>query len=319
MRPPGSIRGRVGLMPWLGLLGLLGACAAVPCQPEAGDVLPVAMLGGHPLVPVGVNGRAVPFLLDTGASHTSLVPGSVAALGLQHDTLRKSRAVGIGGESEAQNVLMARFRVGARELRGLTLPVAQAQGRGFAGLVGMDLLRVSEVELDFPSRRVVLHDARSCVGPGGAWAEAYGTLPLTITPQGLLVVRVVANGHPMRALFDTGAAATVMRQGVATRAGVPEAVLARPVDGWTSGVGPAMRGVRRHLLPELRVWEEVLRDVPVGIVETSWDLPFEMVLGMDYMASRRFWISYDRQRLHVQRAGAEARVPVVGRATATVP
>jgi hypothetical protein len=209
-------------LPWLGLLGLLGACAATPCKPEAGDVLPVAMLGGHPLVPV------------------------------------------------------------------------------------------------------VLHDARICTGPGDAWAEAagtlnLGTLPLTITPQGLLLVRVVANGQPMRALFDTGAAITVMRQGVATRAGVPEAVLARPVDGWASGIGPATPGVRRHLLPELRVGEEVLRDVPVGIVETSWDLPFEMVLGMDYMAPRRFWISYARQRLHVQRSGAEAWVPAVGRAPAAVP
>ena len=297
------------MLPALGLLALLGACATVTCPPEAGDGLPVLMRDGHPLVPVGVNGRMVPFLLDTGASHTSLVAGSVAALGLRQDMLRKSRARGIGGESEAQNVLLARFQVGRRELRSLTVPVTQTQGSRFVGILGMDFLRVSEVELDFPARRVVLHDARTCTGPSAAasgWTGSHETLPLTITPEGLLVVRVVANGQPMRALFDTGASATVMRQGVAGSAGVPEAVLARPADGWARGIGPATPWVRRHLLPELRIGEEVLRDVPVGIVETSWNLPFDVVLGMDYMAPRRFWISYARQRLHVWTSGAGA-------------
>lgn len=298
---------------------LLGACAATPCQPEAGDVLPLVMRSGHPLVPVGVNGRAVPFLLDTGASHTSLVSAGMAALGLQQDTLRKSRAVGIGGESEAQNALMARFQVGRRELRGLTLPVTQLRGRGFAGILGMDFLRVSEIELDFPARRIVLHDARDCIGPSIAWTAEYGTLPLTVTPQGLLVVRVVANGQPMRALFDTGAGISVMRQGVAPLAGVSEVMLARPADGRVGGIGPATPAVRRHVLPELRIGEEVLRDVPLGIAETSWSLPFDLVLGMDYMAPRRFWISYARQRIHVQRSGAEPWVPVMDMVPAAPP
>ena len=48
-------------------------------------------------------------------------------------------------------------------------------------------------------------------------------------------------------------------------------------------------------------------------------VPYSVHVYEPFGLPRRFWISYDRQRLHVQRAGAEARVPVVGRATATVP
>jgi predicted aspartyl protease len=287
----------------LALAGLLAACAS-PCRFDAGDVLPVSMVQGLPMVPVRVNGEAVPFLLDTGATSSVLLPEAVQRLRLPQDASRSSRGSGIGGSFQSQNALLGELRVGRRSLRNLTMPViahAQAGQTAMAGVLGADLLRGSDLEIDVPARRVTLHDTGACLAGPPPWSGEYDTVPATVLPEGWVVLRAEVDGRPADALLDTGAAISLLRQSSAPRLSVPAAALAAVPDGQVHGAGQQRLDVRLYRPRTLRIGQELLRDMPLGIAPLPEGDPFSLVIGQDFLQSRRLWLSYARRTLYVQR------------------
>jgi predicted aspartyl protease len=287
----------------LALAGLLAACAS-PCTYDAGEVLPVTVVQGLPMVPVQVNGATVPFLLDTGATNSVVLPEAVERLQLPSDRLRTTRGRGIGGSFDQRNALLNELRVGQRALRNLTLPVithAQPGQRIMAGVLGADFLQVSDVEIDMPARRATLHEARSCLSGLPPWEGEYDTIPIGVLPGGWVALRVEVEGNGANALLDTGAAISMVRQSSALRLGAPAAALSAEPSGQVHGAGQDRRDVRLHRFRTVRIGQETLRDVPVGITPLPETDPFSVIIGQDYMQSRRLWLSYARQRLYVQR------------------
>ncbi|WP_338664233.1 retroviral-like aspartic protease family protein [Pararoseomonas sp. SCSIO 73927] len=283
----------------------LPACVA-PCDYGGGDTVAMVVRDGLPIVPVEVNGRRVPFVLDTGASRTTVFSESVAALGLPVDRLRSSSGLGIAGQSRERNALLARMRVGEHDLRNLTVPVAtrsMPHRTGAVGLLGADLLGIGEVELDVSARRLTLHDGRRCRVAAVPWVGEYDTIPVTLVAGGLVVVPAEVNGMAVRALFDTGAMISALRRSMASAIGVTEEVLAGLPTATAHGIGTA--GVELRLLRgvTVRVGAERIAGASVGLVDLPSSLPFEMILGQDYIGSRRFWLSYAERRLYVQRTG----------------
>jgi predicted aspartyl protease len=113
------------------------------------------------IVEVSVNdGPGRPFLLDTGASSTTVSPALAAELGL---AVQPIDAVGIGGTLEAG---LARVRrLGAAgvfeedaEVAVIDLfeAVSRAAGRTIEGVLGYPFLRNRRLEIDYPARRVLL-------------------------------------------------------------------------------------------------------------------------------------------------------------------
>jgi predicted aspartyl protease len=293
---------------WRGLVlaasALLAACAA-PCDFSQGDVLPISLAGGKPVVPVQINGTRVPFLLDTGATGTSLFAESATALRLPADRMRNTTARGVGGISQQRNALVQQMRVGEREMQRLTVPVLthnRPTPLPMAGLIGADFLRASEVEIDFPARRFVLHDARTCfarTAPG--WTGEYDTIPLEVLPSGLVRLRVEVNGSALWAVLDTGAEHSTMLRSVAADLGISEAALSGKPVGVVHGIGATRVELRVQRFDTIQIGAETLRNVPVGIIDIPAGTPFGMLLGLDYIAQRRLWLSYTQQRLYVQR------------------
>jgi predicted aspartyl protease len=287
----------------LALAGLLAACAA-PCAYDAGDPLPVTAVRDLPMVPVRINGQAVPFLLDTGATNSVLLPEAVERLRLPTDALRTTAGHGIGGEFQLQNALLGELRVGQRALRNLTLPViahAQPGQSIMAGVLGADFLRSYDLEIDMPARRMTLHGARSCRSGPPPWVGDSDSIPVQVLPNGWVTLRAEVDGVPTDALLDTGASITIVNQSAALRMGMPEVVLTQPAVGQVHGAGQERLDMRVHRFSSLRIGQEVLRDVPVGIAATPAADPFSLVIGQNYMATRRLWLSYATRRLYVQR------------------
>jgi predicted aspartyl protease len=299
------------VMRWaaLALAGLLAACAA-PCVPDAGDRLTLTMLRGVPIVQAHVNGTPTPMLLDTGATNTVMLPEGVERLRLPTDETRITRGRGVGGSFTTRNVLMRELRVGRRAVANLTVPVIAHALPGqpvMAGVLGADFLGISDLEVDIPARQVTLHDARSCTAGQPGWAGDYDTVPIRVLPGGWVLVRVLVDGQAVDALLDTGAALSTVRQSTALRLGMPRAVLSQPVAGQVHGAGQDRLDVRAHRFGTVQVGPDVMRGMIVGITALPEADPFDMVLGQDFMRSRRLWLSYARQRLYVQRVEAPAR------------
>lgn len=289
----------------LALAGLLAACAAPSCDPGAGDALPVTMQRGLPIVQAQVNGTPAPFVLDTGATTSVMLPEGAAQLGLPLDPARTTRGRGVGGSFEAPNVLVNELRLGRRAATALSLPViahAQPGQRVMAGVLGVDVFGRSELEIDMPARRVTLRPPGACAGPD--WSGGYDTIPVRVLPEGWVIVPLRIEGQPVQALLDTGAALSTIRQSVALRLGMPPAVLSGAPAGQVHGAGQNRLDVRPYRFDSVQVGREALRGVTLGVTALPDADPFDMVLGQDYIGARRLWLSYATQRLYVQPAGA---------------
>jgi len=292
--------------------GPLAGCMA-PCDYGQGNSLPANRVDSLPIVPVELNDHRVPFVFDTGAALTTLLPEGVKALGLQTDLLRSSRGVGIGGETQSSNALLARLRVGTQDVRNLTLPVAShtmGEGRRVpAGLLGADFLRASEIDLNLPENRVVLYDRRRCLAGEPPWSGAYDTVPLQVLPNGWLRLQVRLNGQALPAILDTGASSTLVSPDTARSVGVPEKVLSGPAAGKALGLGTEQLELRTWQGASLQVGEERLDGLTLAIAPLPAEASFKVLLGQDYIASRRLWISYATQRLYVQWPSTPPRHP----------
>ena len=91
------------------------------------------------------------------------------------------------------------------------LPVNAVAGQPIAGLLGRDFLSPFDLDLDLPDRpddavrRARLRRVDSCRG-----RAPYAAIPAS-TPMGAaLVVQVLVDGRPLRALIDTGASASLI-------------------------------------------------------------------------------------------------------------
>lgn len=109
---------------------------------------------GRCLVPVAIEGEQLWFVLDTGASHSSLTNEGLAKLpgGEERATpgFRRVRTAAGGGMSvrEVKNLVL---RVSQTRFSGVDLPVVARQARGLVpvhGVLGIDLLRQCRMTLD---------------------------------------------------------------------------------------------------------------------------------------------------------------------------
>ena len=133
------------------------------------------------------------------------------------------------------------------------LPVNAIAGRPIAGLLGRDFLSPFDLDLDLPAHRMTLYDVRGCDAGFLPWTTPYAAIPAS-TPMGAaLVVQVLVDGRPLRALIDTGASASLITAPGMFRLGLTPELLARDPGGNGSGVGPAPVPMRRHRFAEMRV------------------------------------------------------------------
>ncbi len=158
-----------------GVLGLdlLGA-VRLTLDPERGSVVIEAPRGlpeaqsvqcvrvdGRCLVPVAVEGVRLWFVLDSGASHSSLSEAGLAALpggtSRAQPTFRRVRTVG-GGVLAVREVRDLVLRCSEARCLGVTLPVVPRGAVGMFpvhGVLGLDLLRQCIVTLDRGRARLV--------------------------------------------------------------------------------------------------------------------------------------------------------------------
>ena len=140
-------------------------------------------------------------------------------------------------------------------------------GRPIAGLLGRDFLSPFDLDLDLPAHRMTLYDVRGCDAGFLPWTTPYAAIPAS-TPMGAaLVVQVLVDGRPLRALIDTGASASLITAPGMFRLGLTSELLARDPSGYGSGVDAVDRVAAGECVVDRAVVEELLarrrRDDPV--------------------------------------------------------
>lgn len=171
---------------------------------------------GSPVIPAQVNGRGpFWFLLDTGATGTTIRPPLVATLSLPKMAAQVTGLQSMGGTLSADLYRLERINYGPLEsLNPLTpsfdRPVMRSHP--LSGVAGIDLLRAHAVEFDFPARAIRMH--RGFQG-GRGWRQ----MPSRFNEAGYAFVPYSVNGVMGEGFIDTGAASTILNGAFVTALG----------------------------------------------------------------------------------------------------
>jgi tetratricopeptide (TPR) repeat protein/predicted aspartyl protease len=259
--------------------------------------LPVTIINRQPTVAVELDGHKMRLILDSGAVFSSLSPSAAAAFGFK---LRNApfglRLQGVGGEVRPSLTTVDKFTLGGKTLRHVEFLVGGSE-TGASGLLGQNVLGMGDVEYDLANGVVRLMKPEHCRGANLAyWAHGK---PVSIEDIGLTRYTdrhtwgdVELNGVRLNAMFDTGAATSIVSLRAAERAGVRRGDPGVTDAGGVGGIGQG--GIQTWIGPfdSLRIGDnETIRKIKLRFGDIDPRGRLEMVIGADFFLSHRVYVS----------------------------
>jgi hypothetical protein len=290
---------------------LFPAFAGAACTVNAQAIISLEVVNNAIIVPVQVNGMTASFILDTGAQRSVVTGEAVQRLGLARDQWVGTTMSGVGGIDRRPNANPRSLSLGGVPLVRRTLnhdtsltvaviPRSRTGGQVIDGLLGRDYLSVFDFDLDMPGRRLTLYQVQGCSGRFLPWSGGYTPLPVSFPAEQAIVVTVALDGTPLRALLDSGSGASLLTAPGIARMGLTPAALAADPAVTISGLGSRMVTTRLHRFRSLGVGAETLATPEIWVAPVRLPLFVDMLLGVDWLAGRRVWISYATKQVFLQ-------------------
>ena len=156
---------------------------------------------GRIWAPVLIDGRG-PYrlVLDTGATHSAIVPQVADSLGIPRSTLSNVRVTGVTGTAMVQTVAVKRFEFGELSVDSTVLPIVADVFGGAEGVLGTEGLSDKRIRIDFAHDTVVILRSRGPLDTTGV-----ATLPLRQLRDHLLAMDIRVANVRAKAIIDTGA------------------------------------------------------------------------------------------------------------------
>jgi hypothetical protein len=145
------------------------------------------------------------------------------------------------------------IEVPRRRVRVGPIEIVNALSGLLDGLLGSDILRSFDIDLDLPGRRMTLYQGQSCAAASPAWAPPYARIAAGRSPGNRLFFPVQLDGRAISALFDSGAQFSVLSPRTALALGVKEAVLARDPQVTVRGADGEQLSAHAHRFFRLEV------------------------------------------------------------------
>jgi clan AA aspartic protease (TIGR02281 family) len=252
------------------------------------------------------NGRPVTLLLDTGAETTVLTPAAARRIGAQRLLVEFQRQLhSLAGSLETSEVELNSFTVGGVAIPWRRVPVAPVNVPAiFAGpldgVVGADTLGSFDVDLDLSHYRMILYQKQTCPDAKPAWTEPYVRIATGRSKGDHLFFPVQFDGRRIDAFVDTGAQWTVLSTRVAQALGVSEAALAHDQPLTTRGAAAEKLSAHLHRFSQLEIGGAIVRNPEVIVADVRLS-DADLVLGIDFLRSRRIWFSYRWQQIFLSR------------------
>jgi predicted aspartyl protease len=266
----------------------------------------VATLRNAPIVTLSANGVPVTLLLDTGAEGTILTPAVAQRIGAQRPRVEFQRQLrGIAGslesnEAELRSFTLGRVAIPWRRVRVAPVNVASVFSGPLDGVLGADTLSSFDVDLDLPGHRVVLYQKQTCPDAAPAWAEPYARISAGRSRGDHLFFPVRLDGRRTDAFVDTGSQFTVLSTRAALALGVTATVLARDRMVTVRGAAAEQLAARVHRFWQLEIGAETIRNPEIVVTDVRLS-DADLVLGIDFLKSRRLWLSYGSQQVFLSR------------------
>jgi predicted aspartyl protease len=280
----------------------LTVASAVGCGAKPIGKIIVATLSRAPIVTLSANGHSVTLILDTGAERTVLTPAVAERIGAQRPAIEFQRRMhGIAGDLATHEVELRSFAAGGIAIpwrRVLVAPVTLTRvfPTSLDGLLGADVLSDFDIDLDLPRHELIFYQKQSCPMAAPDWSHPYTTISTGLSRGQRLFFPVQLDGRRIIAVIDTGSQLTALSTTAARALGLSDTLLAQDrsitIQGATAGVLTS----RVHRFGKLEVGTVVVRNPEIIVTDLKL-ADADLVLGVDFLRSRRFWLSYGSHRI----------------------
>jgi hypothetical protein len=290
----------------IAFMALAVLALAVPCataRDAYGSQQLVRLANGRPGLMVAINGYGpFPFLIDTGTSHTVLVPELRQRLAIEAKPGPEHPVVTAAGR-----VASSFFPVSEMAAAGVIVENIDAvvidlpKSIGVVGIVGADFLSNFTVDLDLRRQTVTLYPAGTIVDPPG-FAQVKGTL----NSSGFIVLPARVESVATSAVFDSGAVWTVANPRLAALAhsqlrSVARNIDARVVDAGHQRAFSDMTDFKRITLGPVSWRERQCMIATMHVFELiGLDDSPAIFFGLDMMAGRRIILDYANASLYLK-------------------
>ena len=267
----------------------------------------VTLVDGHPTIPVQLNGETVDFMVDSGASRSTIDLTTAKSLKLPLSAAPANLVIsGVGGKSTPQQTMVSAVTIAGASFSDSPFLVQPLSGMN---LLGQTLLGYADAEYDLPHDSVRVIKATDCAGETLAyWAAASQAISVTSleAPGRGRVDRTIGpatiNGQRMRAVYDTGSPRSVLTLAAAARAGItPDSPGVAPGQ-FVYGAGDRTVRTWSATFASVNIGGEVHRNVRL----LFGDLPLggaDMLLGVDFFQSHRVYVANSQHRIYITYEG----------------
>ena len=285
-------------------LALAAAAVAAPCELARLVEMPVTMSGSGALVAAKINGREARLLVHSGSAWSMLTAAAAEDLNLTlrpapHGITVSSRGVRLAVKlTTVDQLVLGNVSLGHTDFFvGISEP-----GNGAVGTLGLNVLRLGDVEYDYANGMVRLLRATDCRNDVLAyWAKSqpYSVIDIDApTPlQPFTRGAAFVNGTKVRVVFDSGAHASILSRRVAEQVGVhpggPDVVEGSV---WGAVGRPA---VRTWIGPfaSFRIGDEEVKNTRLRFGEVAL-ADADLQLGADFFLSHRIYVANSQHKLY---------------------
>jgi hypothetical protein len=179
-------------------------CALTP----AGSLAMTALPDGEIAVPATINGGGHAMLLDLAVSDSAVSDALASQLYLYRDTFPHRAVVAYRGGAVAGTVTVGKLQLGAMsadQFAALLLVPGTPLPPGVSGVLGLGLLKNSDLDIDFAASKVNLFSPKHCEGAVVYWSDTAAVVPFEIDEQQRLVFQMELDGKPVSVSFGEGA------------------------------------------------------------------------------------------------------------------
>ncbi|HEY1449217.1 MAG TPA: aspartyl protease family protein [Caulobacteraceae bacterium] len=281
--------------------------AKADCQVTEFLDLPVTITNMHPLVDAGINGVRARFVIDSGSWSNSMTPGAAKAFHLEQELGPYASGEGVGGAFLMYLTTVKVFTLAHFQFKNVPFLVGGSEvGDDSAGLLGQELLSVSDVDYDFSGGVIRFMRPKDCGGqPLAYWlkpGQTFGELGVGSSgPDSKEVIgAATVNGVKVKVLFDTGGGDSLLSLAAAKRAGIAPGDPG-VIDGGSEG-GLGSNRVRTWIAPVKSFeigGEQILNTrLRIGNWTGAGRDYADMILGDDFFLSHHVYVANSQRKVY---------------------
>jgi tetratricopeptide (TPR) repeat protein len=267
--------------------------------------IPVSMSGMRPLIAAKINDQDVRFIIDSGAFYSMLSAASAAQLNLKLTPAPFGlRVNGVNGPIDTSIATVKVLTLAGHPVRNVEFLVGGSDVRGGSvGLLGQNLIRIGDVEYDLAKGVIRLLRAEGCshallaywVGPTQPFSLMAIEWPTSAAPY--TTGTALINGEKIRAIFDTGAATSILSLKAAERAGVKPDTAGVVEAGYSSGVGRGSIKTYTGPFASFKIGDEEIRNTRLRFGDIRIE-NVDMLIGADFFLSHRIYVASSQRKLY---------------------